>query len=70
MSPDVTEPAATSEKEPAMTDQISYGRTLHRTRLEEAERLRLGHHLALARRKSRRAERAALQARLVLARTL
>jgi hypothetical protein len=53
-----------------MTDQISYGRTLHRTRLEEAERLRRGHHLALARRKSRRAERAALQARLVLARTL
>ena len=41
-----------------------------RERLGEAERLRRGHHLALARRTSRRAERAALQARLVLARTL
>jgi hypothetical protein len=39
-------------------------------RLGEAERLRRGHYLALARRKSRRAERAALQARLVLARSL
>jgi hypothetical protein len=39
-------------------------------RLGEAEQLRRGHYLALARRKSRRAERAALQARLVLARSL
>lgn len=39
-------------------------------RLGEAEQLRRGHLLALARRKSRRAERAALQARLVLARSL
>jgi hypothetical protein len=39
-------------------------------RLAQAERLRRGHQLALARRKSRRAERAALQARLVLARSL
>lgn len=39
-------------------------------RLAEAQRLRRGHQLALARRKSRRAERAALQARLVLARSL
>ena len=39
-------------------------------RLAEAQRLRRGHQLALARRKTRRAERAALQARLVLARTL
>jgi hypothetical protein len=44
-------------------------RTVHLARLEEAQRLRRGHYLALARRKSRRAERAALQARLVLART-
>lgn len=39
-------------------------------RLGEAEQLRRGHQLALARRKTRRAERAALQARLVLARSL
>jgi len=45
-------------------------RSQHLERLGEAERLRRGHHLALARRTSRRAERAALQARLVLARTL
>jgi hypothetical protein len=45
-------------------------RTQHLERLESAERLRRGHYLALARRKSRRAERAALQARLVLARSL
>ncbi len=37
-------------------------------RLAEASSRRRGHQLALARRKSRRAERAALQARLVLAR--
>jgi hypothetical protein len=45
-------------------------RTQQATRLGEAERLRRGHYLALARRKSRRAEQAALQARLVLARSL
>jgi hypothetical protein len=45
-------------------------RTEQHARLGEAERLRRGHYLALARRKSRRAERAALQARLVLARSL
>jgi len=45
-------------------------RTEQSARLGEAERLRRGHYLALARRKSRRAERAALQARLVLARSL
>lgn len=45
-------------------------RTQHTARLEEAARLRRGHHLVLARRASRRAERAALQARLVLARSL
>ena len=39
-------------------------------RLAEAQRLRRGHQLALARRKTRRSERAALQARLVLARSL
>jgi len=39
-------------------------------RLGEAHELRRGHQLALARRLSRRAERAALQARLVLARSL
>ncbi len=39
-------------------------------RLDEAPSLRRGHQLARARRKSRRAERAALQARLDLARSL
>jgi hypothetical protein len=48
----------------------SIARTQQALRLGEAERLRRGHHLALARRKSRRAERAALQARLVLDRSL
>ena len=48
----------------------SLARVQHTQRLGEAERLRRGHQLALARRKSRRAERAALQARLVLARSL
>lgn len=45
-------------------------RAQHLERLGEAEQPRRGHYLALARRKSRRAERAALQARLVLARSL
>jgi len=44
-------------------------RTQITARLAEAHHLRRGHQLALARRKSRRAERAALQARLVLARS-
>ena len=39
-------------------------------RLGEAHDLRRGHQLALHRRLSRRAERAALQARLALARSL
>jgi hypothetical protein len=39
-------------------------------RLGEARELRRGHQLALARRLSRRAERAAQQARLALARSL
>ena len=39
-------------------------------RLGEARHLQRGHELALVRRKTRRAERAALQARLVLARSL
>ncbi|HET6624762.1 MAG TPA: hypothetical protein VFG63_00095 [Nocardioidaceae bacterium] len=39
-------------------------------RLGEARELRRGHQLVLARRLSRRAERAALQARLALARSL
>ncbi len=39
-------------------------------RLGEARSLRRGHQLALARRLSRRAERAAQQARLALARSL
>ena len=45
-------------------------RSQYLERVGEAERLRRGHYLALARRSSRRAERAALQARLVLARSL
>ncbi len=39
-------------------------------RLGEAQELRAGHHLARARRLSRKAERAAQQARLALARAL
>ncbi|GAW49566.1 MULTISPECIES: hypothetical protein [unclassified Nocardioides] len=39
-------------------------------RLGEAQQLRLGHQLARARRLSRKAERAAQQARLALARAL
>ena len=39
-------------------------------RLGEAQQLQLGHRLARARRLSRKAERAALQARLALARAL
>jgi hypothetical protein len=40
------------------------------SRLEEAQELRLGHRISRARRLSRRAERAAQQARLALARSL
>jgi hypothetical protein len=40
------------------------------TRLGEAQQLRQGHHLARSRRLSRKAEEAAQQARLALARTL
>jgi hypothetical protein len=40
------------------------------SRLGEAQDLRLGHQVARARRLSRRAERAAQQARLALARSL
>ena len=39
-------------------------------RLGEAQQMRLGHHLARARRLSRKAEEAAQQARLALARAL
>ena len=39
-------------------------------RLGEAHQLRRGHHLAMARRMSRKAEQAAQQARLALARAL
>jgi len=39
-------------------------------RLGEAQELRRGHHLAMARRMSRKAERAAEQARLALARAI
>jgi hypothetical protein len=45
-------------------------RTQMSERVVQARHLRRGHQLALARRKARRAERAALQARLVLARSL
>jgi hypothetical protein len=40
------------------------------TRLGEAHQLRRGHHLVMARRLSRKAEQAAQQARLALARAL
>ena len=39
-------------------------------RLGEAQQLRLGHHLARARRQNRKAEQAVLRARLALARAL
>lgn len=39
-------------------------------RLDEARHLRRGQQLVLARRKARKAERAAMQARLVLSRSL
>ena len=39
-------------------------------RLGEAQELRRGHHLAVARRMSRKAEQAAQQARLTLARAI
>jgi len=39
-------------------------------RLGEAQELRRGHHLAIARRMSRKAEQAAQQARLALARAI
>ena len=39
-------------------------------RLGEAQQLRRGHHLALARRLGRKAEQASQQARLALARTI
>lgn len=39
-------------------------------RLGEAQQLRRGHHLAVARRMSRKAEQAAQQARLALARAI
>jgi len=39
-------------------------------RLGEAQELRRGHHLAMARRTSRKAEQAAQQARLALARAI
>jgi len=41
-----------------------------RSRLEEARMARRGHQLAAARRLSRKAERAAVQARLALARVI
>lgn len=58
-----------------VTSTVSYlNESLARTQLSErvgeAHHLRRGHHMALAKRRSRRAERAALQMRLVLARTL
>jgi hypothetical protein len=51
-------------------DTPTLARVQHSQRLDDAARLRRGHQLALARRKARRAERAALQARLLLARTV
>jgi hypothetical protein len=51
-----------------MTDDVA--RTIVSDRLAEARDVRRRHQLTVARRKTRRAERAALQARLVLARSL
>jgi hypothetical protein len=53
-----------------MTTLETYARVQHQARLAEADRLRRGRRLVVARRAVRRAERAALQARLVLARAL
>ncbi len=72
-----TSTTRTTRQEPEPTEGTemshlieSVARTEQTARLGEAARLRRGHQIALARRKSRRAERAALQARLVLSRTL
>lgn len=51
-----------------MTEELA--RAQMSERLGEARHLRRGHQLVVARRKSRRAERAAQQARLVLSRSL
>jgi hypothetical protein len=53
-----------------MITHETLARTSQQSRLQEADRLRRGQRLVLARRAGRRAERAALQARLVLARAL
>ena len=50
--------------------QENLARAQMAARLGEAQQLRRGHHLARARRLSRKAEQAAQQARLALARTL
>ena len=50
--------------------QENLARAQMTARLGEAQELRQGHHLARARRLSRKAEVAAQQARLALARTL
>jgi hypothetical protein len=52
------------------TMQEDLARAQMTARLGEAHELRRGHQLAMARRLSRRAERAAQQARLVIARSL
>ena len=53
-----------------MTTLETCVRTEQQARLAEADRLRRGRRLVVARRAARRTERAALQARLVLARAL
>ncbi|HWO62640.1 MAG TPA: hypothetical protein VNO31_21680 [Umezawaea sp.] len=50
--------------------QEDLARAQMHARLGEAQQLRRGHQMALARRLSRKAERAAQQARLALARAL
>jgi hypothetical protein len=52
------------------TMQEDLARAQMATRLGEAQQLRRGHHLVRARRLSRKAEQAAQQARLALARAL
>jgi hypothetical protein len=77
-STSTTRSTSTTDQQPIRqqrTTAVTYAsETLVRTeqtqRLQQAASLRRGHQLALARRKTRRAERAALQARLVLSRTL
>ncbi len=72
--PDTAALPAMSSTQNGSTDMNMLNESLAReqmsARLGEAQQLRLGHQLTRARRLSRKAERAAQQARLALARAL